>query len=403
MISSKRSIQTKNTYEIADILQKFLPLFCTTHKIHRHQFKVLNAITNCRTAKLGAHIDQCNHCKFVEISYNSCRDRHCPKCHGSKQSKWLAKQMSQLLPIPYFHNIFTLPHLFNDIFLCNKKILYNMLFRAAANTLNEFAADSKHFGGKTGHIGILHTWGQNLGYHIHIHFIVAGGGLSADQTTWVQKNHHGKFIFSVKAMQKVFKEKFISSFTKAHDKGDLKYPGELKHLKHPVFFSEFKNKAHKLPWIIYAKKPFSGPEQVLKYIGRYTHRVAISNQRIIKVNEKGIHFKYKDYRDKNKTKVMILKPVEFIRRYLMHILPYRFVKIRHGGFLAGGYKKNLLNIATNLIRKINKNYTTAKRNLEKASKKILEKCTISCPACTTGTMLHLTTLNMHHIEFTGNI
>lgn len=376
----------KNNSEIADILRDYLPLFLKTHKVHSHQLKVLNSIINCRTARLGAHIDQCDHCQYLEISYNSCRDRHCPKCHGSKQAKWLENQIKQLLPVPYFHTVFTLPHLLNNLFICNQKILYDHFFKTAVSILNQFAADPKYFGGKIGHIGILHTWGQNLGYHVHLHFIVTGGAISKDEKRWVQKQHNGNYLFPIQAMQKAFKSKFIATIIKLHDNEKLIYPGELSHLKHPVYFEDFKAKLYKLPWVIYAKKPFAGPEKVIEYIGRYTHRIAISNHRIISANDKEITFKYKDYKDNSKNKIMKLPPVEFIRRYLQHILPYRFVKIRHGGFHAGGYKTRLLVLASLLIKKLNNNFKASKKKMEKISKKIKQNSTICCPACFTGTL-----------------
>ncbi len=391
------SLQTRNV-EIADILRQYLPLYCKTHKVDRHQFKVLNSIINCRTARLGGHIDKCDHCQYLEISYNSCRDRHCPKCHGSKQAKWLANQIKHLLPIPYFHTVFTLPHSLNNLFICNKKILYDHFFKTAVSILNQFAADPKYFGGKIGHIGILHTWGQNLGYHVHLHFIVTGGAISEDKTKWVQKKHNGKYLFPVKAMQKAFRGKFIAGLIKLRNQGKLVYPGELSNLRHPVYFEDFKSKLFTLPWVIYAKKPFAGPEQVIEYLGRYTHRVAISNQRILSVSEKEITFRYKDYRDNSRTKIMKLSPIEFIRRYLQHILPYRFVKIRHGGFHAGGYKTRFLALASLLIKKINKNFEASKKKMEKVGKRIEQKAIISCPACFIGTLQLQKTLTPQLLE-----
>jgi len=402
-ILNQQQPKVRNSVELADILREYLSVFLQTHKVHSHQFKVINSIVNCRTSRLGAHVDVCDHCHHLEISYNSCRDRHCPKCHGSKQAKWLANQIGQLLPVPYFHVVFTLPHLLNDLFICNQKRLYNHFFKAASATLNQFAADPKYLGGKIGHIGILHTWGQNLGYHVHLHFIVSGGALSADKTKWIQRRHSGKYLFPIKAMQAVFKGKFMELLIKDRAQGKLIYPGDLACMKHPVYFADFVDKLYKLEWVMYAKKPFAGPDQVLKYIGRYTHRVAISNHRIISANDDEICFTYKDYRDNGKRKVMRLTPVEFIRRYLQHILPCRFVKIRHGGFLAGGYKKNLLALAAELLKKVNSHYKIAKAKLDAVGEAIMKECIVFCPSCSIGQLRYQKEMTLQMFEFMEGI
>lgn len=380
--------QRNKPTDLATILTNYLPDYLKSHKVHPHQFKVINSIINCRTAKLGAHIDQCNSCGHTEISYNSCRDRHCPKCCGSKQAEWLGKQLQQLLPIPYFHKVFTLPHTLNDLMLCNKEIVYKFLFKAASETIKTFANDPKYLGGKTGSIGILHTWGQNLGYHVHIHFIVASGGLSQDNTRWLTPKYKDDFLFPVQAMNSVFRGIFMDFFIEAHEKGLFNYPGKLEHLKHPIYFENFKAELYKHDWVVYSKKPFASPEEVIKYLGRYTHRVAISNNRIKQVNQEAIIFTYKDYRDDSKVKEMSLTPCEFIRRFLQHILPFRFVKIRYGGFMAGGYKKKLLANALELLAKMTNTVKKLKNKLTTLAKSILTKQLALCPKCKKGELLY---------------
>lgn len=300
------------------------------------QHKVMNAITHCRTAKYGYHIDQCDRCGHRQEEYNSCRDRHCPKCQGIARKKWVAHRIENILPVAHYHVVFTLPHLLHDIVCHNRRLIYNLLFESSAATLLTFGRDPKWLGGEIGFYGVLHTWGQTLWQHPHVHYIVPGGGLSKDGR-WVEPPHRGKFLFPVHALSKVFRGKFIEGLKKAYAQGDLTLPEACEDLQ----FQRFLDSVVARNWVVYCKPPFGDAEEVVRYIGRYTHRVAISNHRIEELGHEKVRFRYKDYRRQHAGwREMTLVPHEFIRRFLWHVLPCRFHKIRHYGFLANGRCKS---------------------------------------------------------------
>ena len=301
--------------------------------------------------------------------------------------KWLSARMEELLPVPYFHVVFTLPHCFNPLLACNKDLLYDLFFKKAAETLQEFALTPKHLGAQPGFIGVLHTWGQKLWYHVHLHFIITGGGWSAEKQCWIEHKRAEKFLYPVPAMSVVFRGKFIAGLKRLYRRGELEFPGDLERLEDDDSFDYFLNQAVSQRWVSYAKSPFSGPILVLKYISRYTHRVAISNDRLLEFTDKIVRFRYKDYKDHYKVKTLPLEPLEFMRRFLQHVLPKGFIRIRHFGFLAGNSKAKLLP----KIRAFLKNQSeTARRILEEGASQlesIRKSWELFCPECKKGSMI----------------
>jgi hypothetical protein len=312
-------------YEVADILNMHRDAACTCLHLSGWQWRTLDAVRRCRTAALGGHIDVCDDCGHMRISYNSCRNRHCPKCQGQNRGRWMEARMAELLPVPYFHVVFTLPECINRLALFAPATVYGLLFTTAWSTLQSFAADPKHLGAHTGMISILHTWGQTLSLHPHLHCVVPGGGLTK-AGHWKPARSKGKYLFPVKAMSKVFRARYAAGLRKA-------FINEPK---------EFFNSLFKKEWVVYAKQPFGGPEQVMEYLSRYTHKVAISNHRLLDVSNASVTFGYKDYRQNGFKKEMTLDALEFIRRFSMHILPKGFVRIRHYGILASSVKSATL-------------------------------------------------------------
>jgi len=337
----------KPLLEIADVLRGgFADYEQAFGPLQPEQYKVSNAITACRTAVLGGHIDKCDNCSHERISYNSCRNRHCPKCQALARVAWVERRMSELLPVPYFHVVFTLPEQLNAFALRNKKAFYTIFFQAVSETLHAFARDPKYLGGEIGFFTILHTWGQNLLDHPHIHCVVPGGGLVGD-TRW--KHCRKGFIFPVKAMAALFKGKLLAYFKAAVACGDIKCLGTLEQFDNPLAFKALLDTLYNLSWVVYAKPPFAGPKAVLKYLGRYTHRIAISNSRIVALTDKTVSFAWKDYADGNKQKTMTLSITEFIRRFLLHVVPNGFVRIRHYGFLSNRNRKEKLDRCMKLL------------------------------------------------------
>jgi hypothetical protein len=298
------------------------------------QLKVMSAIERCRSAALGGHMLCCESCAQVQIAYNSCRNRHCPKCQGSAARRWLQDRQADLLPVDYYHVVFTLPAPISDIAYQNKAVIYHLLFKAAAETLLTIAADPKHLGARLGITAVLHTWGSSLTHHPHIHCIVPGGGLSLDGQHWVACKPG--FFLPVRVLSRLFRRLFLEQLSTAHNAGRLQFFGTLQHLADPKDFANHLAPLRQIDWIVYAKRPFAGPEAVLAYLSRYTHRVAISNSRLIACDEHGVTFKWKDYRAKrrHRYKTMTLAIPEFIRRFLIHVLPAGFHRIRHYGLFA---------------------------------------------------------------------
>ena len=307
----------------------------------------MRAIERCRTAALGGHVDRCDGCGHTRISYNSCRNRHCPKCQNLARAKWLDVQQALLLPVEYFHIVFTVPHELNPLVLQNHRVLYNLLFRAASETLQTFARDRKHLGAELGVTAVLHTWGQNLSQHVHLHCLVTGGGLSPDGQQWISGRKG--FLFPVRALSKVFRGKYLDYLERAFRSETLRLEGPLVKLADGATFRDLLRNLRAKPWVVYAKRPFAGPRQVLGYLGRYTHRVAISNDRIVGLNGDCVRFRWKDYADGDRLKTMELPATEFIRRFLLHVLPAGFMRIRHFGLLASRHRQKSLSRCRELL------------------------------------------------------
>jgi len=322
------------TLEVADILAAHAPAFlrASGREVSAAKLRVLRRLIACRTLALGAHVQRCDLCDFERVAYNSCRDRHCPKCQAAARAEWLERQEARLLPVRYFHVVFTIPEAMAEVALQNKKVLYAALMRAAAQTLQRIGRDPRHLGGRLGFLSVLHTWGQNLRHHPHVHCVVPGGALSEDRKSWISSRRD--FFAPVRVLAKVFRGKFLAATRRAFARGELQFQGKLSHLREPRAFEQYLQSTRKTPWVVYAKKPFGGPKQVLRYLARYTHRVAISNHRLISLKDGQVRFRWKDYRNGNRWGVMVLSALEFIRRFLLHVLPTGFQRIRHYGFLA---------------------------------------------------------------------
>jgi hypothetical protein len=325
---------SRPTLEVADIIRGSGSNFWERHGSHlawQHR-KVMDAIVRCRTAALGGHRDQCLRCGYQAISYNSCRNRHCPKCQGNARAKWLAARSAELLPVPYFHIVFTLPHELSALVLQNKRLLYDLLFRTSAATLLEVARDPKHLGADIGLLSVLHTWGQNLHHHPHVHCVVPAGGLAIDGNGWIAAS--SRFFLPVRVLSRVFRGKFTAALKQLSLQGKLRFHGSLQELARPECFRLFLRQLFLKEWVVYAKPPFGGAEHVLHYLARYTHRVAISNHRLLAFKEERVSFLWKDYACGGKQKVMIVSADEFLRRFLIHVLPKGLVRIRHFGLFA---------------------------------------------------------------------
>src|SRR5712664_3103993 len=325
---------SRPTLEVADIVRTAGNSFWEKYRSHLawpHR-KVLDAIVRCRTAALGGHLDQCLRCGHQAVSYNSCRDRHCPRCQGNARARWLAARSSELLPVPYFHIVFTLPHEFSALILQNKRLLYDLLFRTSAASLLELARDPKHLGVDIGFLGVLHTWGQNLQHHPHVHYIVPAGGLTPDGSRWIDSSP--RFFLPVKALSRRFRRKFRTGLGELFEHNRLQFHGSLRQLASPGAFSHFLSELGQKDWVVYAKPPFGGAEHVLNYLARYTHRVAISNHRLVAFENHRVSFRWRDYAHGGKNKVMTVPAEEFLRRFLIHVLPKGLVRIRHFGLFA---------------------------------------------------------------------
>ena len=330
------------TPELADIVRGCLDTY--PHSLTGVQARALRAIADCRSARLGGHLHRCDACGAEVPLYNSCRNRHCPKCQRLAGARWVEARMAELLPVPYFHLVFTLPHTLNPLAQGNPALMYGLLFQAASASLLQFARDPRWLGAEPAISMVLHTWGQNLGQHLHVHCVVSGGGLSADGQ-WVETRRG--FFAPVKALSKVFRGKFLAAFRRARN--DLRFAGGTAPLADPREFQKLLDELYAKDWVVYAKRPFAGPQTVLKYLSRYTHRVAISNARILGYGGQQVRFRYKDYRDHNQSKIMSLAAHEFLRRFLLHILPHGFMRIRHYGLLANRVKADKLGQCRTLL------------------------------------------------------
>ncbi len=321
----------KGTIEVGDIFRQYGERFRQAHRLSQPQHQALNALAACRTAQLGGHVDQCDHCGHLRISYNSCRNRHCPKCQCLAKERWLEAREAELLGVKHFHLVFTLPHELHPLIRMNEALCYKLLFRAASHTLLQLARQKKYLHAQAGMMAVLHTWGQNLSYHPHLHCLVPAGGLSLDGKRWIDSRK--RFFLPVKVLSRLFRGKFLAALKQAFTQGQLKVPPDTA-LASMAQLNTYLRPLYRKEWVVYAKEPFGGPKQVIRYLGRYTHRVTISNDRILGGEDGKVRFRYKDYADQNRVKIMTLAANEFIRRFLMHILPPGFHKIRYYGLLA---------------------------------------------------------------------
>jgi hypothetical protein len=335
--------------EVADIFRRHGEAYRQMHAGHlgRTERRVMGAIEACRTAVLGGHVERCAECGLIRIAYNSCRNRHCPKCQGPARAAWLAERQAELLPVPYFHVVFTLPAPAAEIAFQNKAEVYAILFRAAAEALSTIAADPRHLGAEIGFVSVLHTWGQNLQHHPHIHCLVPGGGLSPDGRRWI--SCRPGFFLAVRVLSRLFRRLFLEKLRAAFEAGRLAFFGALAGLAAAPIFARRLSELRRAEWVVYAKRPFAGPAAVLAYLSRYTHRVAISNSRLIDMAGDQVRFRWRDYRHHNKSKVMTLAADELIRRFLLHTLPHGFHRIRHYGFLGNRYRAEKLALCRRLL------------------------------------------------------
>jgi Putative transposase/Transposase zinc-binding domain len=341
---------SRPTLEVADILRALGGSFCERlgpHLALQHR-KVMDAIVRCRTAALGGHRDQCLGCGHQAISYNSCRNRHCPKCQGNARARWLAARSAELLPVPYFHVVFTLPHELSTLVLQNKRLLYDLLFRSSSAALIEVARDPKHLGADIGLLSVLHTWGQNLQHHPHVHCVVPAGGLSLDGERWVATS--SRFLLPVRVLSRVFRGKFLAGLKQLLLQGKLQFHGSLLQLSDRERFRQFLRQLYAKDWVVYAKPPFGGAEHVLHYLARYTHRVAISNHRLVSFRQGQVSFRWKDYAHGSKQKIMTVSADEFLQRFLIHVLPRGLVRIRHFGLFANRRRATSLARCRTLLR-----------------------------------------------------
>jgi hypothetical protein len=369
--------------EVADIFRQHGPAWRATQRGHLSlgQLKAMSAIEQCRSAALGGHVLRCGGCGADQVSYNSCRNRHCPKCQSSAAKRWLDARQADLLPVEYYHVVFTLPAPIADIAYQNKAVVYGLLFDVAAEVLLTIAADPKHLGARIGATLVLHTWGSALTHHPHVHGIVPGGGLASDGRTWVACRPG--FFLSVRVLSRLFRRRFLEELLRVHQAGKLQFFGEHAALTDAKAFKAWLAPLRQCEWVVYAKRPFAGPQAVLTYLSRYTHRVAISNSRLLAMDEHGVTFRWKDYRAKGKTryKPMTLTPEEFMRRFLLHVLPGGFHRIRHYGLLANGARKTNLALARELLHMLPAQCLPASSEAQAAEVPITAPPTFVCRHC----------------------
>jgi predicted Zn-ribbon and HTH transcriptional regulator len=387
LAACQRPAAARGGVELADIFRAYGESYRRNHPLPVSHLKVIEAVEHCRTAALGGHIERCDSCGFERPAYNSCRNRPCPKCQSLAKLKWLEKQKSELLPVGYFHRVFTLPHELNGLILTNKKILLSHLFKAVGETLVEFG--HTRLGGHIGFITLLHTWGQTLLDHFHLHCLIPAGALSFDQMRWrpARKN----FLFPIKALSIVFRGKFLDLLKKACQRNQLLFVAQSACLANPVAFKLLIKGLRKKPWVVYAKKPFGSPDHVLDYLGRYTHRVALSNDRILSAHNENVTFSYRDRKNQDRKRAMTLDAHEFIRRFLLHVVPKGFVRVRHFGFLANR-SKSLLSKCRQLL---NLSFTVPKLPQRSVQELMLQLTGIDisrCPVCQQGTLVFVANL-----------
>jgi hypothetical protein len=347
---------TPTELSIAALLRQHGDDFLTRHgaTLSCEQRRAVADLAKCRTPALGGHLYQCDHCGSRHLVYHSCRNRHCPTCQGGQRAAWLEREAGWLLPVEYYHVVFTLPAEVAEVALCNRRELYGLLFEAANETLREVAANPKHLGAQLGVVAVLHTWGQNLYHHPHVHCVTTGGGLACDPAGRIQeppvwRSCRPGFFLPVRVLSRLFRGKYLAGLRRAYDAGELRLPGSLAELAHPDAFAVWLGSLYRKEWVVYAKPPFGGPQQVLKYLARYTHRVAISNNRLVALDDDKVTFTCKDYRNRGKREQLTLSVDEFIRRFLLHVLPRGFVKVRHYGLLANRHREQKLGVCRLLL------------------------------------------------------
>ena len=388
-------MRTSGGFEVADIFRQHGTAYRSSHRLPRNHLRVMHAIELCRTSVLGGHKDKCDNCGHLEISYNSCRNRHCPKCQTLAKEKWIEARSDDLLPIEYFHVVFTIPSELNPLVSLNRKVMYDLLFRSVSETLVKLSNDPKHLGARIGAICILHTWGQSLMDHPHIHCIVTGGGLSSDGNRWVSCRKG--FFLPVRVLSTLFSGKFLDYLKHCFKNGVLVFDGTIRHLKVPGNFNLFRKQLHEKKWVVYCQKPFCNNEKLINYPGNYTHRVAISNNRIMNHQSDKVSFSYKDYKTAGIRKQISINADEFIRRFLQHVLPLNFYKIRYFGFMSMCNIKSKLANCFELIDRVSFLPSLQGLNALEVCCKILGKDLFSCPKCKSGK------LKSHIIPITYNL
>jgi hypothetical protein len=378
--------------EVADLVRAAGDAFIERNRrwIRWKHVKVLLAIARCRTTALGGHLDECTRCGHRAISYNSCRNRHCPKCQAGARERWIAARQKELLPTRYLHVVFTLPGHLAPLVLQNKKVIYDLLFRTSAETLLQVARDPRHLGAEIGFFSVLHTWSQKLTAHPHVHCVVPAGGLSPDHTRWMRSRDN--YFLPKEVLGELFRGKFVNALKQAFQNGQLQFHGDLKLLAQPKIFAAWLRPLHRQDWVVYLKRPFGGPEYVLRYLGRYTHRVAISNRRLVSFADGQVTFRWRDSADHNKQKLLTLPVDEFLRRFLLHILPQGFVRIRHFGFLANRKRATTVPLCHQLLGSTSPPTTQPEHSTAPCSDTWL------CPNCG-GPMVVVERFNAVEIQF----
>ena len=371
---------------VGDIIARFGEQYRSGHRLPVHHLKTLRALQHCRTSALGGHAESCDSCGHLRIRYNSCRNRHCPQCQGLKQARWIDKLQALLPAVSYFHIVFSLPSEMNRLCLVNQRCLYDLLFKAASESLLLLARDSKYLQAPTGMLAVLHTWGQNLSDHPHLHTLVPAGGWDEKRQSW--KPSRKKFFLPVKVLSAVFRGKFLSLLKAAYNNKELKFEGELKAIEAKAHFGKLLDNLYRKNWVVYSKAPFKTPAHVINYLGRYTHRVAISNSRILRADTDSVSFRWKDYKDGARQKVMQLKGEEFIRRFLLHVLPRGYCKIRYYGLFASRNRSVLKRILQAFGKTI-RGLRYAEMDWQDLLKRLIGLDVTSCPVCKKGKMLEL--------------
>jgi hypothetical protein len=373
--------------EVADVFRHFGSTFRNQHgaSLSAARRRAMVAIENCRTAALGGHVERCGDCGHQRVAYNSCRNRNCPKCQGLARAQWLEDRQAELLDVPYFHVVFTVPQEIEVIAFQNQVVVYDILFRAVSETLRRIAADPKHLGAEIGFLAVLHTWGQNLMHHPHLHCLVPGGGIAPDGKSWIACRPG--FFLPVRVLSRMFRGLFLHYLGKAFAAGELNFFAAHRHLHEPAAFQRYLAPAHNTEWVVYAKRPFAGPAQVLGYVGRYTHRVAISNNRLVSMDNGKVRFRWKDYRNGNGQKTMTLEAGEFIRRFLIHVLPDGFHRIRYFGFLGNCHRARKLARCRELLGMVIPASADPPPDYRDRFEALTGRSLRACPLCHTGTMV----------------